>query len=1075
PPDLDRIYSIKINPESNRNIQQLLAAYRQNPDVEYAELNHVISITNEPNDTHFPLQWALNNTGQIYPESGRYNHPPGTPNSDIDAPQAWNLHTQSAQTIVAVIDTGVDYTHRDLINNMWINQWEDNGAPGIDDDGNGYTDDIYGYDFDNYDSDPRDDHGHGTHCSGTIGAQANNGLDIAGVNWNGRVMAVKFLDSTGNGSSLDASRAIYYAVNQGADVLSNSWGDTENSAIVAEAIEYAQSQGVTIVAAAGNNNTSQFHYPAHNDHVIAVAATDSNDNKATFSNYGDWVDLAAPGVDILSLRATNLNYSTSYDTYTAISSGTSMACPYVAGVCGFLLSVNPLLDSDQLLEILTQSGDPTAAGITWSNSRLNLANALGMVTPPDASIAFDKRVYSRSSEISITLSDGNYTDPNSPKVTLKSTGVDTEKLDLTKTNPIFSIYRGQIFTGLTPGDPNDEILQVTDGETVTVEYLDYNDGTGQAILVQDSAIIDGVAPTLLNLQIMPAGQNPRILLETDEPTQVQVRFGRNCLDPNEFVRYGVIESSSHQVDFTGVDPNTMYFFIIEMTDSAGNVTLADNGGSCYSFTTTEPGMVRVPADYATIQAAIISSWDGGEVWVADGIYTGSGNRDIDFCGREIVVRSESGPHDCIIDCEGSNGDPHRGFEFYRGEGLGSVLEGFTITNGYALNGNGGGIIIVRSSPTIQNCILMNNSTNYEDETGHDSGGYGGGIYTYYGSAEFINCEFIGNSANYYNLSTSSGVEGGYGGGVYNYYSNVTLMNCEFVSNRAWAWDTSPFGVGGGMRNYYSDSTLIGCRFWGNSAQEQGGGMGNYNSHVTLTNSMFSGNTVEFNGGGIYSDGVTGVLEMANCTIADNTAGIEGGGIANYTFADLVSANCIFWGNRDGNGVATSGQISENLMGVLSVNYSCVEDYDPNDGIVFSGDFNIDDDPCFVDAAGGDYHLQSQAGRWDPNMACWVFDPNTSKAVDTGDPDSDWSSELWPHGGCINMGVYGGTVQASMSLSTMGNVADLNHDGIVNWEDWVLLSEKWLRAEVLQAADLDRNGVVDLGDLWMFSGEWLWRK
>ncbi|MCP4707433.1 MAG: S8 family serine peptidase, partial [Planctomycetes bacterium] len=456
-----------------------------------------------------------------------------------------------------------------------------------------------------------------------------------------------------------------------------------------------------------------------------------------------------------------------HDAFTTISSGTSMACPYVAGACGFLLSANPLLDSDQILEIITQSGNPTAAGISRTNTRLNLANAISIVTPPKAAIALDKEVYSPSSEIMISLSDGNRSDPNYPTVILKSSGGDIETLDLTQENPNLRLYSGQIFTGLAPGDPNDGILDVSDGETVTVEYLDLNDGAGQEVLVQDNAVIDGVPPGFSNIQIMPIGQNPWVSFDTDKPTKAFVRIGKNCLNPNEFERYRLTEATSHTVNLTGVDPNSDYFFVIEIIDAAGNMTLADNDGSCFGITTNEPGIHRVPDDYPTIQAAIYSNWDGGEVWVADGIYTGSGNRDIDFGGREIIVRSEGGPNDCIIDCEGSQGDPHRGFEFHRNEGAGSILDGFTITNGYIHNGNGGGILIAQSSPTIKNCIFTNNSANYEDETGETAGGFGGGIYTYYSTTKLDDCTFVGNSANYYNLSTTlPGARGGYGGGVY---------------------------------------------------------------------------------------------------------------------------------------------------------------------------------------------------------------------------------------------------------------------------------------------------------------------
>ncbi|NIN34405.1 MAG: S8 family serine peptidase, partial [Gammaproteobacteria bacterium] len=187
---------MRIKLEAGQSLQEVVAAFNSHPDVEYAELNYIVSINLTPNDPLYPLQWSLNNTGQMYPESGNYNHPPGTAGCDIDAPEAWDIYTGYSDVIVAVVDTGVDYQHRDLNDNMWVNTGEIAGN-GIDDDNNGYVDDIYGYDFINGDSDPMDDNGHGTHCAGIISAEGNTdpNRDIAGVCWIAGIMALKFLDS----------------------------------------------------------------------------------------------------------------------------------------------------------------------------------------------------------------------------------------------------------------------------------------------------------------------------------------------------------------------------------------------------------------------------------------------------------------------------------------------------------------------------------------------------------------------------------------------------------------------------------------------------------------------------------------------------------------------------------------------------------------------------------------------------------------------------------------------------------------------------------------------------------------
>ena len=181
----------------------------------YAEPNYRVHTTQLPNDPRYSELWGLENLGQTG----------GALDVDIDAPEAWDV-TTGDHTLVAVIDTGVDYTHEDLAGNMWVNAGEVPGD-GIDNDGNGFVDDVHGYDFVNNDGDPMDDQGHGTHVAGTIGAVGNNGVGIVGVNWNAQILAVKFLDASGSGTNADAVRAINYATQMGARISNNSWGGNE--------------------------------------------------------------------------------------------------------------------------------------------------------------------------------------------------------------------------------------------------------------------------------------------------------------------------------------------------------------------------------------------------------------------------------------------------------------------------------------------------------------------------------------------------------------------------------------------------------------------------------------------------------------------------------------------------------------------------------------------------------------------------------------------------------------------------------------------------------------------------------
>ncbi|OAD21914.1 serine protease, subtilase family, partial [Candidatus Thiomargarita nelsonii] len=278
----------------------------------------------------------------------------GTADADIDAVEAWDTFTGSHDVVVAVIDTGVDYNHVDLVDNRWINVGEIAGN-GIDDDGNGFVDDVYGYDFVYGDSDPMDGHSHGTHCSGTIGGVGNNSIGVAGVAHTVRIMAVKFLDDSGSGSTDDAIESVLYAVDNGAHILSNSWGGDDFSQGLEDAISYANDHDVLFVAAAGNDGRDTDvspHYPSSYDvpNVLAVAATDHNDAKPSWSNYGlTSVDLGAPGVDTLSTEPGN-----SY----GYKSGTSMATPHVSGAAALVKGYNPGLSALDIKSLIMDSVDP---------------------------------------------------------------------------------------------------------------------------------------------------------------------------------------------------------------------------------------------------------------------------------------------------------------------------------------------------------------------------------------------------------------------------------------------------------------------------------------------------------------------------------------------------------------------------------------------------------------------------------------------------------------------------------------------------------------------------------------------
>ena len=289
------VHLLRIS-EPGVSVAEAIKRLKAHREFEYAEPNYILRAAATPNDPDFDALWGLNNTGQ----SG------GTTDADLDAPEAWDLTTGSGNTIIAVIDSGVAYNHSDLLGNIWINTVEQNGSLGVDDDGNGYVDDIYGWDFVDDDGYPTDYNSHGTHVAGTIAARGNNATGITGVMWRAEIIPIRFLGVEGSGDTAAAAAAIIYAADQGARIMNASWGGYGYSQTLYDAIDYARGKDVLFVAAAGNENNDDDanpFYPAGYNlpNIIAVAATDANDDLANFSNYGERsVDLGAPGVSIHS-------------------------------------------------------------------------------------------------------------------------------------------------------------------------------------------------------------------------------------------------------------------------------------------------------------------------------------------------------------------------------------------------------------------------------------------------------------------------------------------------------------------------------------------------------------------------------------------------------------------------------------------------------------------------------------------------------------------------------------------------------------------------------------------------------
>lgn len=376
--------------------------------VEYAEPDYVLRA--DTNDTYYDLQWGLNNTGQDIRGSI------GTPDADIDAEEAWSMSTGDPAFVAAVIDTGVEYTHEDLVNNRWINSGEIQGD-NVDNDGNGYIDDIYGWDFFGNDNDPMDEEGHGTHVAGTICAEGNNGLGVSGVVWQCKLMALRFLGPNG-GYTSDAIAALNYAVDKGVRVSNNSWGGGGYSQSLYDAIQNAAVMDHLFIAAAGNggfdgigdNTDSTPHYPSSYDldNIISVAATDNRDQLASFSNYGPVsVDLGAPGVDIASTMLSSYYWN----------SGTSMAAPHVSGVVALILDLHPEWTYAQVRDRIFNTVRPIDAlnGKTATGGLVNAYEALLVpLAVPDAPYNLSATAFS-DTEIKLQWTD-NSTDEDGFKI-----------------------------------------------------------------------------------------------------------------------------------------------------------------------------------------------------------------------------------------------------------------------------------------------------------------------------------------------------------------------------------------------------------------------------------------------------------------------------------------------------------------------------------------------------------------------------------------------------------------------------------------------------------------------------------
>jgi len=502
----------------------------------YTEPNMKFQVQFVPNDQYWGLQWG--------PQM-------------IEADYAWNTTTGNSSILVAVIDTGIDYDHPDLADN--------------------YV--SLGYDWVNMDDDPMDDFGHGTHCAGIIAAVLNNTIGIAGLS-QVRIMAEKGLDAYGYGWEDDLARAIIHAVDQGANILSNSWGGYYESMLIYDAIKYAYHNGVLVVGAAGNERTSAKLYPAAYDEVVAVTATDRYNEPAWFTNFGEWVEVAAPGVNI---------YSTIWDDYYDWMSGTSMACPHVAGVAALIWSQFPNATRDwvraQLRYTAEDLGDP-GFDEYYGYGRINARNGVEQAPPDHDLLIFDwdRPQYVKLGELTtfdITVLNFGVSNETDVEVHLLVNG---SSINLTS----IALLQGGVST------------------TVSLSWIPTSEGTHNVTYyvapVPDETITQNNQITEILYVVTPPPETNWMLLEVDPDegigTNLKSIYGQVCSD----IIYFKIEDYRPWTTINDIDTGILIDADQDATTGLPDGTYPDQ-------------YTGIGADYL-----IVVGWEATEMWKWDPVY-----------------------------------------------------------------------------------------------------------------------------------------------------------------------------------------------------------------------------------------------------------------------------------------------------------------------------------------------------------------------------------------------------------------------------------------------------------------------
>ncbi len=477
------VYKLTLSNLKGSDIRQVAQEFTADPETIYAEPNYVFQIFKYPNDPYYGNQWGL---------------------SKVGAAGGWDALVGDPDIVIAVIDTGIDYNHSDLASNIWTNS-DEIGGNGIDDDGNGYIDDVRGWDFVSVppdwvwpgedsgpeDADPFDFVGHGTHVAGIAAGRTNNSMGTAGMTWNCKIMPIRagYAASDGYGylEYFDAGRAIIYAADNGADVINMSWGGLADSSFLYDAITHAWGKGSLLVASAGNVISEYAtipYYPAAYPEVVAVSATDEDDmlsiwNWFIFSNFGDWVDICAPGSYILSTLPGG-----TYGYY----SGTSMSAPFVAGLAALIKAKYPYFTSDQIVQRIKDTADdidsknPGFLAGQLGAGRINAHRALGSILigigyPKSGSKVGSKMMIKGSANVenflSYKLEYGASADPNiwMPIGLMHTAPVDNGALENWDATGLFGEYTIKLTVTDISGESYVATSKVNISETADVKLI----------------------------------------------------------------------------------------------------------------------------------------------------------------------------------------------------------------------------------------------------------------------------------------------------------------------------------------------------------------------------------------------------------------------------------------------------------------------------------------------------------------------------------------------------------------------------------------------------------------------------